>query len=98
MAALRVAQHQNNGWLTPRLMDCGGATTSACRRSRCTRSPRFYSMFETKPVRPHARLSVCTNIACMLRGGRAKSSRTSKRSSASSTGESTPDGKFFLKR
>jgi NADH-quinone oxidoreductase subunit E len=56
----------------------------------------FYSMFETKPCgRVH--VSVCTNIACMLRGSDEIVAHVEKKLGIK-TGESTPDGKFFLKR
>ena len=53
-------------------------------------------MFETKPAgRLH--VSVCTNIACMLCGSDKIVEHLEKRLGIK-TGESTPDGKFFLKR
>ena len=56
----------------------------------------FYSMFETKPCgRVH--VSVCTNISCMLRGADEIVAHVEKKLGIK-TGESTPDGKFFLKR
>jgi len=56
----------------------------------------FYSMFETKPVGRHS-ISVCTNISCMLRGGE-KILGHIERKLGIEAGESTPDGKFYLKR
>jgi NADH-quinone oxidoreductase subunit E len=55
----------------------------------------FYSMFETKPCGRH-HISVCTNISCMLRGGEAILAHVEKRLGVT-VGESTPDGRFFLK-
>jgi NADH-quinone oxidoreductase subunit E len=55
----------------------------------------FYSMFETKPCGRH-HISVCTNISCMLRGGEAILAHVEKRLGVA-VGESTPDGRFFLK-
>jgi len=56
----------------------------------------FYSMFETKPAgRVH--VSVCTNISCMLCGSDRIVAAVEKHLGIR-TGESTPDGKFFLKR
>jgi NADH-quinone oxidoreductase subunit E len=56
----------------------------------------FYSMFETKPVGKHS-ISVCTNISCMLRGGEEIAAHVEAKL-GTKTGESTPDGKFYLKR
>ena len=55
----------------------------------------FYSMFETEPVGQHS-ISVCTNISCMLRGGE-QILRYVERRLGIKAGESTPDGKFYLK-
>ena len=56
----------------------------------------FYSMFETKPVGRH-HVSVCTNISCMLRGAFEVVERV-ERKLGIKTGESTPDGRIYLKR
>ena len=56
----------------------------------------FYSMFETKPTGRH-HISVCTNISCMLCGGDAILAHIEKRLGIK-LGESTPDGRFYLKR
>jgi NADH-quinone oxidoreductase subunit E len=53
-------------------------------------------MFETKPAgRYH--VSVCTNICCMLRGGE-ELLKNVERHLGIKVGESTPDGRFFLKQ
>jgi len=56
----------------------------------------FYSMFETKPVGRH-HVSVCTNISCMLCGGEEILAHVEQRLGIK-VGESTPDGRFFLKQ
>ena len=56
----------------------------------------FYSMFELKPVGRHS-ISVCNNISCMLRGGDEILAHIEKKLGIK-VGESTPDGKFYLKR
>ena len=56
----------------------------------------FYSMFETSPCGRH-HISVCTNISCMLRGGEAILEHVERRLGVK-VGESTPDGRFYLKR
>ena len=53
-------------------------------------------MFETKPVGRH-HISVCTNISCMLCGGDEILAHVEKRLGIK-VGESTPDGRFFLKQ
>jgi NADH-quinone oxidoreductase subunit E len=56
----------------------------------------FYSMFETKPCGRH-HISVCTNISCMLRGSQEVVDQVEKKLGIK-TGESTPDGRIYLKR
>ena len=66
IAALRAVQHQNHGYLTAPLMDAV-ADYLKLPPIQVYEVATFYSMFETKPAgRLH--VSVCTNIACMLRG------------------------------
>ena len=56
----------------------------------------FYSMFETKPCgRVH--VSICTNISCMLCGADEIVAAVEKHLGIR-TGESTPDGRIYLKR
>ena len=55
----------------------------------------FYSMFETKKVGRHS-ISVCTNISCMLCGSGDIVAYMEKKLGIK-TGESTADGKFYLK-
>ena len=94
IAALRAAQHQNQGYLTQALMDAVAEYLSLP-PIQVYEVASFYSMFETAPVgRLH--VSVCTNIACMLRGSDAIVAHIEKRLGIR-TGESTPDGKFYLK-
>ena len=95
IAALRIAQHQNHGYLTTELMDAV-AGYLALPPIQVYEVASFYSMFETKPVgRLH--VSVCTNISCMLCGADEIVAHVERRLGIK-TGESTPDGKFFLKR
>ena len=95
IAALRAAQHQNQGYLTTELMDAV-AGYIGLPPVQVYEVASFYSMFETKPVgRIH--VSVCTNISCMLCGSQAIVEAVEKHLGIK-TGESTPDGKFFLKR
>ncbi len=95
LAALREVQHENHGYLTTELMD---AVAAYLRLPRIAvyEVASFYSMFETKKVGHHS-ISVCTNISCMLRGGEALLTHVEKKLNIK-VGESTADGKFYLKQ
>jgi NADH-quinone oxidoreductase subunit E len=95
IAALRAAQHQNQGYLTSELMDAIAAYLSLP-PIQVYEVASFYSMFETK-LAGRLHISVCTNISCMLCGSDRIVEHIEKRLGIK-TGESTPDGKFFLKR
>ena len=95
LAALREAQHENGGYLTTELMDAV-ADYLDMPPIAVYEVATFYSMFETKPVGRH-NIAVCTNISCMLRGGDAILAHIEKKLGIR-LGESTPDGKFYLKR
>ncbi len=95
IAALRAAQHENNGYLTKELMD-GIAAYIGLPPIQVYEVATFYSMFETKPVGKH-HVSVCTNISCMLCGGEDILAHVEQRLGIK-VGESTPDGRFFLKQ
>ena len=66
-AALRAAQHQNEGYLTTELMDAV-AEYLELPPIYVYEAASFYSMFELEKVGRH-NVAVCTNISCMLRGG-----------------------------
>lgn len=95
LAALREVQHENGGYLTTELMDAV-ADYLDLPPIAVYEVASFYSMFELKPVGRH-NISVCTNISCMLRGGDAILAHLEKKLGIK-LGESTPDGKFYLKR
>jgi NADH-quinone oxidoreductase subunit E len=95
ITALREAQHQNHGYLTTELMDAVAAYLGLP-PIQVYEVASFYSMFETRPAgRVH--VSICTNISCMLCGSD-RIVEAVERHLGIRTGESTPDGKFFLKR
>ena len=95
IAALREAQHQNEGFLTVPLMDAV-AGYIGLPPVQVYEVASFYSMFETRPCgRVH--VSVCTNISCMLRGSDEIVAAVEKHLGIR-TGESTPDGRIYLKR
>jgi NADH-quinone oxidoreductase subunit E len=95
LAALRAVQHQNQGFLTTPLMDAVAAYLQL-QPIQVYEVATFYSMFETRPCGRH-HVSVCTNISCMLNGAddivRHVENRLGIR-----TGESTPDGRIYLKK
>ena len=94
-SALHAAQHENGGHLTTPLMDAIAAYLGLP-PIQVYEVAGFYSMFETHPVGRH-HVSVCTNISCMLRGGETLLAHIEKKLGIQ-VGESTPDGRIFLKR
>jgi NADH-quinone oxidoreductase subunit E len=95
LSALRAAQEQNQGFLTVPLMDAV-ADYLALPPIQVYEVASFYSMFETHPCGRH-HVSVCTNISCMLRGGEDIAAYV-ERKLGIRVGQSTPDGRIFLKR
>ncbi len=95
IAALHAAQHQNQGYLTRELMEAVGEYLDLP-AIQVFEVAAFYSMFETQPCGRHS-ISVCINISCMLRGGETVL-RQIENKLGIKVGESTPDGKFHLKR
>ena len=95
ISALRAVQEHNRGFLTTPLMD---AVAQYLRLPpiQVYEVASFYSMFETHPCGRH-HVSVCTNISCMLRGGEDIAAYV-ERKLGIRAGESTPDGRIFLKR
>lgn len=95
ISALHAVQHENDGFLTSDLMDAVAAYLGLP-PIHVYEVATFYSMFETKPVGRH-HVSVCTNISCMLRGSQEVVDHVEKKLGIK-TGESTPDGRVYLKR
>lgn len=94
ISALRAAQHENDGHLTAPIMEAI-ANYLGLPPIQVYEVATFYSMFETHPVGRH-HLSVCTNISCMLRGAEDIVAYIEKKLGIR-TGESTPDGRIYLK-
>jgi len=94
LAALRVAQHQNQGYLTTELMDAC-AEMLEMPKIAVYEVASFYSMFETTPVGRHC-VAICTNISCMLMGSLSVVEHVEKKYGIK-LGESTADGRIFLK-
>jgi len=94
LAALRAAQHQNNGYLTTALMDAV-AQRLELSKIEVYEVGSFYSMFELSPVAKH-NVAVCTNVSCMLMGSDSIVSHLEKKLNIK-LGESTADGRVYLK-
>ena len=94
LAALRIVQHENKGYLTTELMNAI-ADYLGLPNIAVYEVASFYSMYETQPVGRHS-ISICTNISCMLMGSDSVVGYIEGKLGIK-TGESTEDGKFYLK-
>ncbi|QKK12204.1 MAG: NADH-quinone oxidoreductase subunit NuoE [Pseudomonadota bacterium] len=94
MAALRVAQEQNGGWLTSDLMDAV-AEYLQMPAIAVYEVATFYSMYELRPV-GKTKLCLCTNISCQLRGSEEIVAHLKQRLGVE-MGGTTEDGKITLK-
>jgi NADH-quinone oxidoreductase subunit E len=94
MAALRILQDQNGGWLTDDLMDAV-AEYLDMPAIAVYEVATFYSMYELKPVGRH-KVCVCTNISCLLRGSEEVVKHLQEKLGIK-FGEMTADGKFSMK-
>jgi len=94
MAALRIAQEANGGYLTTELMDVVADYLDMPRVS-AYEVATFYSMYELTPVGQH-KICVCTNISCMLCGSDDVVAHFKKRLGIG-LGETTADGRITLK-
>ncbi len=94
MAALRIVQDQNGGWLTNELMD---AVAEYLRMPTISvyEVATFYSMYDLEPVGRH-KICVCTNISCMLNDSDGIVAHLQKKLGIK-TGETTADKRFTLK-
>ena len=96
LAALRAVQHHDEyHHLSTEMMD---AVADYIGVSEITvyEVASFYSMFNLQPVGKHE-ISICTNISCMLRGSDKIVDHLEKKLGIK-LGESSADGKFFLKK
>jgi NADH-quinone oxidoreductase subunit E len=94
MAALRIVQDQNGGWLTTELMDAVARYLDIPPIS-VYEVASFYSMYEHKAVGKH-KICICTNISCLLCGSDKLVSHLQTKLGIK-LGETTSDGKFTLK-
>jgi len=92
--ALHILQDNNNGWLSKDLMD-KLATYLGMPSISVYEVATFYTMYELEPVGKN-KISVCTNISCMLRGSEEIVEHLKQRLGIS-FGETTDDGLVTLK-
>jgi len=94
MAALRLAQDQNGGWLSVDLIEAV-AEYLEMPPIAVHEVVTFYTMYDLKPVGRH-KVCVCTNIACLLNGS-ARIMKHLQQRLGVKPGETTAGGKFTLK-
>ncbi len=94
MAALRIVQEENGGWLTNELIEAV-ADHLDMPAIAAYEVATFYTMYNLEPVGRHV-ISVCTNISCLLRGSDEVVAHLEERLGVK-LGETTPDGRFTLK-
>jgi NADH-quinone oxidoreductase subunit E len=95
ISALHAVQHENQGYLTPELMNAV-ADYLDMPTIQVYEVATFYSMFQTKPVGRHD-VAICTNVSCMLRGADDLVAHVEDKLGVK-LGESTADGRIFLKK
>lgn len=93
--ALHLVQHDNKGFLTAEQMDAV-ADYLDLPAIQVYEVATFYSMFQTRACGRNE-VSICTNISCMLRGADEIVEHVEDKLGIT-VGESTPDGRIFLKR
>ena len=94
MAALRIVQDQNGGWLTEELMNAV-AEYLDMPKIAVYEVATFYSMYEHQPVGRH-KICVCNSISCLLNGSE-KTIDYLQEKLGVKIGEVTTDGKFSIK-
>jgi len=93
MAALRIAQEER-GWINNDLI-MWIADYLSLEPIQVAEVATFYSMYDLEPVGGH-KISVCTNVSCMLRGSDGIVRHLEKRLGIE-LGETTEDGRFTLR-
>ena len=95
ISALHAVQHENKGFVTAEQMNAIAAYLELP-TIQVYEVATFYSMFQTKEVGRNE-VAICTNVACMLRGADDLVEHVEEKLGVK-LGESTADGKVFLKR
>lgn len=93
--ALLIVQEQNQGWL-PNVAIEAVADYLELPPIVAFEAATFYDLFNLKPIGKY-KISVCTNLACMLRGSDDILQCFEKRLGIKA-GETTQDGQFTLKK
>ena len=94
MAALRIVQDQNGGWLTDELINAV-AEYLDMPKIAVYEVATFYAMYEHQPVGRH-KICVCNSISCLLNGSE-KTIDYLQEKLGVKLGEVTSDGKFSIK-
>jgi len=94
MAALRIVQDANEGWLTTEKMNEVAAYLDMPPIA-VYEVASFYSMYELKPVGKH-KICVCTNVSCMINNAD-KIVDYLEQKLGIKLGETTEDGRISLK-
>ncbi len=95
ISALHTVQHENHGFVTAEQMNAI-ADYLELPTIQVYEVATFYSMFQTKEVGRNE-VAICTDVACILRGADDLVDHVEKKLGVK-LGESTEDGKVFLKR
>ncbi len=95
LQGLHAAQEQNQGWLSDELI-AAVAKYLDLPFVWAYEVASFYSMFETETVGRN-NVAICTNISCWLNGAD-DIVRHCEKKLGIKHGESTPDGRVYLKR
>ena len=93
MAALRIAQGHNEGWLS-REMIAHVADVIGVPAIRAYEIATFYNMYDLQKVGKH-KLCICTNLPCALAGAVTAATKFKERLGID-FGDTTPDGKYTL--
>ena len=94
ISALHAVQHENHGFVTAEQMNAV-AEYLDLPTIQVYEVATFYSMFQTREVGRNE-VAICTNVACMLRGADDIVDHVEGKLGIK-IGESTADGKVFLK-
>ncbi len=94
IAALLYIQEQNGGWLSESAMEAV-ADYLQLPHIAVYEVATFYDLYELKPIGKH-KISVCTNVSCMLRGSDEIVACLKKRLGIG-LGETTADRQFSLR-
>lgn len=94
LSALLLVQEANHGWLTNTLIEAV-ADYLNMPHIAAYEVATFYTMLELEPIGKY-KISVCTNVSCMLNGAEKIVTHLEKRCGIK-LGETSADGKFTLR-